>query len=61
MRGWALEMMNRSIFITVRSASTRLPNKCYLEIAGVPNIVRVINNAKKSKSGSKTLSPTPIP
>lgn len=52
MRGWALEMMNRSIFITVRSGSTRLPGKCYLEIDGVPNIVRVINIAKKSKEAN---------
>ena len=41
--------MQRAIFITVRSASTRLPAKCYLEIEGVPTIVHVIRRMKRCR------------
>ena len=41
--------MRKAIFITVRSASTRLPNKCYRTIKGKPTIQYVIEQAKKSK------------
>ena len=41
--------MRKAIFITVRSASTRLPNKCYITIKGKPTIEYVIAQAKKSK------------
>lgn len=41
----------RGILITVRSASTRLNNKCYKTIKGRPTIEYVIEQAKKSKLG----------
>ena len=41
--------MRKAIFITVRSASTRLPEKCYREINNKPTIQYVIEQAKKSK------------
>ena len=41
----------RGILITVRSASTRLNNKCYKPIKGRPTIEYVIEQAKKSKLG----------
>ena len=41
--------MRRAIFITVRSASSRLPKKCYKTIKGKPTIQYVIEQAKKSK------------
>ena len=41
--------MKKSIFITVRSGSTRLPNKCFLKIKGKPTIEHLINRVKKSK------------
>ena len=41
--------MRKAIFITVRSASTRLPNKCYITIKGKPTIEYVIAQAKKAK------------
>lgn len=41
--------MRKAIFITVRSASSRLPEKCYLPIKGKPTIQYVIEQAKKSK------------
>ena len=41
--------MKSAIFITVRSKSTRLPNKCYMQIRNKPTIQYVIDSAKKSK------------
>ena len=41
--------MNKAIFITVRTNSSRLPKKCLLEINGVKNIEFLINRLKKSK------------
>lgn len=41
--------MNNAIFITVRTASTRLPQKCLLEINGIKNIEFLINRLKKSR------------
>jgi len=41
--------MRKAIFITVRSASTRLPEKCYKTIKNKPTIQYVIDQAKKSK------------
>lgn len=39
-------MMNKAIFITVRTASTRLPQKCLIEINGVKNIEFLIGRLK---------------
>ena len=41
--------MNRAIFITVRSGSTRLPNKSQKEILGSPTIEHLIKRVKRSK------------
>ena len=41
--------MQKSIFVTVRSASTRLPNKCYKKIRGKETIQYVIDQVKKSQ------------
>lgn len=41
--------MNQAIFITVRSDSKRLPQKCLLEINGLSNIARLISRLKRSK------------
>jgi spore coat polysaccharide biosynthesis protein SpsF len=41
--------MNKAIFITVRTGSTRLPNKCLLEIAGRTTIEHLIQRIKRSK------------
>lgn len=40
--------MNKAIFITVRTNSTRLPRKALIEISGVPTITRVIRRMKRS-------------
>ena len=44
--------MTNAIFITVRSASTRLPNKCLLKINNITNIERLIRSVKKSKNAN---------
>ena len=41
--------MNKAIFITVRTGSTRLPKKALLEISGRSNIERLIQRLKLSK------------
>ena len=41
-------MGKKAVFITVRTASTRLPNKAFLEILGKPTIQYVIDLAKRS-------------
>jgi len=41
--------MKKAIFITVRTASTRLPQKCLLEINGRPTIEHLIARIKRSK------------
>lgn len=46
MRG---KMNKKAVFITVRSASTRLPNKAYLNLGGKRTIEHVICQAKKAK------------
>ena len=38
-----------AIFITVRTASTRLPKKCLMDVCGKMAIERVIDRAKRSK------------
>ena len=42
-----------SIFITVRTGSTRLPNKSILTIKGKHTIEYVIDSAKKSKHADR--------
>jgi spore coat polysaccharide biosynthesis protein SpsF len=37
-----------AVFVTVRSQSSRLANKAYLEIKGLPMILHVINRAKRT-------------
>tara|TARA_A100001515_G_scaffold142533_2_gene141553 strand:+ start:1197 stop:1943 length:747 start_codon:yes stop_codon:yes gene_type:complete len=39
----------KAIFITVRTSSTRLPNKATLDLCGKPTIQHVIDRAKRSK------------
>lgn len=41
--------MNKAIFITVRTGSTRLPNKCLLKINGKTTIEHLIQRVKRSK------------
>lgn len=41
--------MQKAIFITVRTNSTRLPQKCLLKFAGKTVIVRLIERVKRSK------------
>lgn len=41
--------MNKAIFITVRTGSTRLPKKCLLKIQGLTTIQHLIRRVKKSK------------
>ena len=41
--------MNKAIFITVRTNSKRLPQKCLLEIDGVRTIEFLIDRLKRSK------------
>ena len=41
--------MKKAIFITVRTASTRLPKKCLLEVSGRKMIVHLIERLKRSK------------
>ena len=41
--------MNKAIFITVRTGSTRLPKKCLLEIQGLATIQHLIKRVKRSK------------
>jgi len=45
--------MNKSIFITVRTGSSRLPNKSILKIMDKYTIEYVINSVKKSKYADK--------
>ena len=44
-----------AIFITVRSGSTRLPNKATLGIGDKATIEYVIQNAKRSKYADKVV------
>ena len=41
--------VNKCIFITVRTGSTRLPKKALINICGMPTIQYLINNLKQSK------------
>lgn len=41
--------MKTATFITARSTSTRLPNKCFADIEGVPMIQHLIRRVKKSQ------------
>jgi len=52
--------MNRAIFITVRTGSTRLPNKCLLEINGKSNIEFLISRLKKSNKADLIILCTTI-
>ena len=47
--------MKGAIFVTVRSKSTRLPNKAMLEIKSRPTILHVIERAKRSKIADKVV------
>lgn len=47
--------MKGAIFVTVRSKSTRLPNKAQLEIKSKPTIQHVIERAKRSKIADKVV------
>ena len=47
--------MVNSIFITVRTSSTRLPKKAILKICDKPAIQYLIENIKKSKSADKII------
>jgi len=42
--------MKKAIFITVRTNSTRLPQKCLLKIGGLTTIQHLIRRVKKSRS-----------
>ena len=44
-----------SIFISVRTSSTRLPNKAILDLCGKPTIQYLIENLKKSKCAKKII------
>lgn len=48
-------MKNKAIFITVRTDSTRLPNKCLLDINGTTTIEFLIRRIKKSKLVDKII------
>jgi len=41
--------MKKAIFITVRSMSSRLPKKCFLEICGKKTIVHLINRVQQAR------------
>ena len=41
--------MNKAIFITVRTGSSRLPQKALIEINGIPTIEHLINRVKRSR------------
>ncbi len=43
----------KSIFVTVRTASTRLPQKCLLPITGVPIIEHLIRRLKRSRDADQ--------
>ena len=45
----------KAILITVRTGSTRLPNKSTLQIKNKPTIEYVIDNVKKSKYADKII------
>lgn len=47
--------MIKAIFITVRTGSSRLPNKCLLKISGKPVIVYLIDRVKHSKLKDKII------
>ena len=47
--------MVSSIFITVRTSSTRLPKKAILKICDKPAIQYLIENIKKSKFADKII------
>jgi spore coat polysaccharide biosynthesis protein SpsF (cytidylyltransferase family) len=47
--------MIKAIFITVRSGSSRLPNKCLLEINRMPVIQHLIRRVKRSKLKDKII------
>ncbi len=47
--------MRKGTFITVRSASSRLPNKCYEKINGVQVISHIIERAKKIQNSDEVI------
>ena len=48
-------MNKKAIFISVRSGSTRLPNKAMLSLCGEPSIQYLIKNLKSSKRANKII------
>lgn len=48
-------IMKKAIFITVRTASTRLPKKCLMDVCGKMAIERVIERVKKSKKADSII------
>ena len=51
----------KSIFITVRTGSTRLRNKCLLDIDGQTSISYLINRLKNSKNNDNIILCTTVP
>ncbi len=47
--------MKTGTFITVRSASSRLPNKCYKKINGIPVINHIIRRAKQIQNSDEVI------
>ena len=52
--------MKTAIFITVRTGSTRLPNKALIEIESIPTIVHLIRRMKKIKTDHIILCTTTL-
>ena len=50
-----MSKLNKAIFITVRTASTRLPNKALIKIKNKTTIEYLIHRAKKSKLADKII------
>ena len=53
--------MRSAVFITVRTGSTRLPNKAFLEIQSLPTIVHLIRRVKSVSSDEIVLCTTQLP
>jgi spore coat polysaccharide biosynthesis protein SpsF len=47
--------LTTAIFISVRTGSTRLPNKCLKKISGITTIEHLINRLKKTKVAEKLI------
>lgn len=53
--------MNKAVFITVRTGSSRLPNKALLEIQSIPTIVHLIRRVKQTSVDRIVLCTTELP